>query len=415
MSTSAIEKVNGTKLPETSHAESWARAGIADAEAEAIRARTVAEQAKAAAEVEAIQARAAAERQRAELAAAKAAAKAAAEIAAAEAEANRVKAAADAERNAREAAERAAAEEARASQETEEKARKRAKSLVVISLLISLPLQLLAFYAISPLLVVAAPGLEYAAWVMLAQVEAAIVNKRAAWHYRLAALLVAAVAAGMNYWHGAAEYGIEVGITGAFFSLLGPITWDLYENGRIRKRDGTQSRRARKEEQRAAKRAAAEKAAAEQRATAGREAKEHAAAAAAKQLADDRAKHFPKVWDHAVKLAADLGDTSVTEAIWKRAKRDIEGTDPGESVDIIRARNIAERRVLAARSEAPGNKPIKPTSPQINPQVPTRGKRGRAGGPPVRGIRRKGDIAFSTGARRQQSFTARNAATEEQS
>jgi hypothetical protein len=49
-------------------------------------------------------------------------------------------------------------------------------------------------------------------------------------------------------------------------------------------------------------------------------------------------------------------------------------------------------------------------SSQVNPQVPTGKKRGAPGGPPVRGIRRKGDTPkYSTAARKAASITAKEA------
>ncbi|MFC5905591.1 hypothetical protein, partial [Streptomyces zhihengii] len=124
---------------------------------------------------------------------------------------------------------------------------------------------------------------------------------------------------------------------------------------------------------------------------------------------------FPDVWQHALKLAAALGETTVTETIWKRAHRDIEGTDPGETVAIIRGRNAAERRLLAARSEAPGERPVKVNSSQAASQMPPSGGR-RVYKPPTRpGVRRKNDTPkYVPAANRQAAIAARNAASKDQ-
>jgi hypothetical protein len=106
---------------------------------------------------------------------------------------------------------------------------------------------------------------------------------------------------------------------------------------------------------------------------------------------------------------------TVTEAVWRRAHNDIEGTDPTESVDIIRGRNMAARRVAAARSEAPGNTPSKVSNAQRVPHLPPGPGRGSKTGPKVRGVRRPGDSPkHVAAARKQAAITARTSATEEQ-
>jgi hypothetical protein len=49
------------------------------------------------------------------------------------------------------------------------------------------------------------------------------------------------------------------------------------------------------------------------------------------------------VWKHALALAAALGETTVTEAVWKRAYKDVKGTDPGDSPEAQQLRNAAAR------------------------------------------------------------------------
>lgn len=427
MSTSAIEKVNGTKLPETSHAESWARAGIADAEAEAIRARTAAEieerSIKAQAEADAIRAKATEEAERQRLANERAALRFEREKAtelAKIAEANRKKeaeerAAAEAREQA-EAAKQAEADTAQAVETVTSRWRRTAKGFYALCAAVALPVQMAAFYKPDAKYLLVAPVfIEVIALVALVGAAAAVTAGRPHWHYRLVAWGGALTAATINIVHGLEAFDAATAFGTALASVAGPGMWDLHEHGRIARRDGTLTWRQRRAEKKAAREEVAEQAAAEAKAAAEKEEARKAAEERAQELARQRAEYFPKVWEHAVKLAAATGEAAVTEAVWKRAHNDIEGTDPAESVDIIRGRNIAARRVLAARSEAPGNAPLKVTSSQINPQVPARGKRGRAGGPPVRGIRRKGDTTFSAGARRQQSISARNSASEEQS
>ena len=424
MSTSAIEKVNGQALPETSHAESWARAGIADAEAEAIRARTAAEievrRIKAEAEAEAmrIKAREDAEKQRLinerqnmQLAEKRAAHDK--KMAAEKAEIEEIERKAKASAAAAAAEEAAAKKAAQAVQGADDSWRTWAIRFAIVCGIVALPVQMNAFWNENAPWMVAAPVmLEGGAWVVHRGARAAAVSGRPVWHYRVIIWALAFIAAGINLYHGLHAFDLGTAIGTAIASIAGPGVWDLYEHGNLHKSNRRERRAKRREEKLAA---ALE---AEREALAQREKEEAARVAteAAATLAADREKLFPKVWQHAVKLAADLGETAVTEGIWKRAKRDIEGTDPGESVDIIRGRNIAERRVLAARSEAPGNTPVKATNGQRASQMPP-SPRKRQYKPPVRaGIRRPGDTQkYVSAARKQASIAARNSASEEQS
>jgi hypothetical protein len=185
--------------------------------------------------------------------------------------------------------------------------------------------------------------------------------------------------------------------------------WDLHEHGRIRQRDGKPTWRQRWQKRRAEAKASREEAEAEKRARAEKEAAQKAATEAAEKLAAQRAELFPKVWEHAVKLAADLGEVD-PNVVWERAKFDVEGAKPGESADVIRTRNAAQRRVLAARSEAPGETPVKVTNVQRASQMPPSGQR-REYKPPARaGIRRPGDTQrYVSAARKQAAITAKNA------
>ena len=145
--------------------------------------------------------------------------------------------------------------------------------------------------------------------------------------------------------------------------------WDLHEHGRIRTRDGVPTRRERKAAEKRAKDEAAAKAAEEKRRAAEKEAADKKAAEAAQKLAKDREDAFPEVWKHALRLAAALGETTVTEAVWRRAHIDIEGTDPGESAETIRARNVAAKRVELARTNGSLNTVSKTTNAQRAIQV----------------------------------------------
>lgn len=412
----AIEKVNGHAVAEQRFDP------VALAEADAIRARTEAEtEARltvARAEAKAIEAKAAEEaekqrlaneRQRMQLEQKQA------DHDARIAEANRRQAEAErltAQAEAMEAAEQQAQAEIGQAEETAASRWKVAAiSFAIACGLVALPVQVSAFWnPAAPWLAATPVFLEGGAWVVLAGAAAAVAARRPHWHFRLIAWLLAAIAAGVNLWHGLNAFDTATACATAFASLAGPGVWDLHEHGRIRKRDGVPSRRERKAQEKSERLAAKERADAATAARAEKDAADEAAAEAAAKLAEDRAQYFPKVWEHAVKLAADLGETTVTGAIWKRAKRDIEGTDPGESVDILRGRNIAERRVAAARSEAPGNTPSKVTSTQRASQMPPTPKK-RVYNPPARaGRRTKGDTPkYVEAARKQAAITAKNA------
>ncbi|MFF1341114.1 hypothetical protein ACFVYT_24875 [Streptomyces sp. NPDC058290] len=427
---STMDHVNGSARPE---ADPWALAKpepafdpVALAEADAIRTRAEAEaealriEAKAAAQAEIIKAAEEAEKQR--LANARAARRDEAEEAA-----HKVRMA-ELERKLAEnrrltEAEAKAAEETEIAVEAEQEARdksagswKRAAiGFAFVCALVALPVQMSAFYSPErPYLGGVPIVLEAGAWVVLKGAAAAVTDHRPHWHYRLIAWLIAAGAAAVNLGHGLSSFDTVTAIATAVASIAGPGVWDLHEHGRIRARDGKQTWMQtwmqRWAERRAeTKRAEQEEALAAERAAAA-EAEAKAAAEAAEQLAADRAENFPKVWAHALKLAAALGDTTVTETIWERAHYDIEGTKPGDSVEIIRGRHIAEKRVISARSEAPGEKPVKVTSSQRAPQMPPT----RKTGPKVRAVRRPGDTPkYVPAANRQAAITAKSAVDRE--
>jgi chemotaxis protein histidine kinase CheA len=277
--------------------------------------------------------------------------------------------------------------------------------------IVSLPVQMSFFWNPRAPWMAAAPiMLEGAAWVVHRGARAAAVSKRPVWHYRTIVWLLAFLAAGVNLYHGLHSFDPGTAVATAFASIAGPGVWDLHENGRIRKRDGVLTRRERKARAKVAKAEAKQKAADEARRQAEREAAAKAAEEAAAKLAADREERFPDVWEHALGLAAALGETTVTEAVWRRAHKDVKGTDPGDSPEAQQLRNTAARRMLDARADAPEKSVWKIQDAQVNPQVPPTRRRGSVTGPPVRGTRRAGDTPkFVDAARKQASITAKNA------
>ncbi|WP_405718143.1 hypothetical protein [Streptomyces sp. NBC_00046] len=394
---------------------------VAQAEADAIRTRAYAEaeeqRIRAEAEAEALKIKAGEEARKLKLANDKAAARAAEEQAARDAriaESNRKREEADrAKLKARqdeEEAQRAAAGVAEEVAVADDKWRSYALWFYRVCAVVAMPVQIAAFYNPRALWLMVAPVmLEGGAWVVQKGAASAVANGRPSWHYRLIAWLLAFIAAGINLWHGLNAFDPATALGTAFASLAGPGVWDLHEHGRIRRRDGVLTRRERKSAKKAAKKQAAEKALQQADERAAREVATKAAAETAKRLAERRAKEFPKVWEHAQKLAADLGETTITESIWKRAKLDVDGALPGESAEVLRMRNAAERRVAAARENTSVNAVGKTTNAQRANQMP-RTQRGPARKPP---LRRRGDTApYVAAARKQAAITARSTSAE---
>ncbi|MDI9885927.1 hypothetical protein QMZ92_16455 [Streptomyces sp. HNM0645] len=424
MSTSAIEKVNGY-APEPRFDP------VALAEADAIRARSEAEtEARliaARAEAKAVEIKAHEEAEKQRLSNERTAVRNRREIAEQEAKIAEADRKRDEERRAIEAARKAEAEAAEQDAASSEKREQSAKSwraaalsFAIVCAIVALPVQMSAFWSPkAPWLLIAPLVLEGGAWVVLKGAAAAVDDHRPHWHYRTIAWALAFIAAGINLAHGLSAFDPATAIGTAFASLAGPGVWDLHEHGRIRVRDGKPTRRERRAQRAAERKAAAEKVAAEERAKAEREAKEKAVAYRAEQLAAARADEFPEVWDHAVRLAAALGETTVTDPVWRRAHLDIEGAEPGESVDIIRGRNAAARRIAAARSEAPGGTPQKATKAQRDAQVMPRPAKPRV--KPVPPRRKKGDspkfhpAARSLAADAKRASITASIAAEEQS
>ncbi|WP_333759189.1 hypothetical protein [Streptomyces sp. ISBFB 2968] len=397
---------------EVARARAWAEAEERRVAAEAAKEER---RIKAEAEADAIRVRAEEDARKQRLANDRAERKAAEEQAASEAriaEHNRRRDEADRarERAAREDAEQQAVIEAEAAEtdEAERRWRGYARSFYIVCAIVALPVQVAAFYDPKALWLMAAPlMLEGGAWVVLKGAAAAVASQRPHWHYRLIAWLLAFIAAGINLWHGLNAFDPATAIGTAFASVAGPGVWDLHEHGRIRKRDGKPSWRERRALRKQERAEAARRAAEEKQGAVEKEAADKAAAEAAKQLAETRAAEFPEVWKHALRLAAALGETTVTEAVWRRAHTNIEGTDPGESAETIRARNVAAKRVESARTGTPVNTLSKTTNAQRAAQMPPGPNRVLK----TRATRRPGDTPKYVGvARKQAAITAQNAA-----
>jgi hypothetical protein len=401
---------SGQRVPAQSgesFAESYARAQLIEAQAEAVRA-------KNAAEIAVLNGKAAAQARREELALKRAEAKHEAELARIKAQTEREQDALAAER-----AERAREEAARELEEqhkTEQdqvravKARKWRKSAIAFAIvcgIVSLPVQMHAFYSQSEPWLLAAPlVLEGGAWVVLRGADAAVAEGRPHWHYRLIAWLIAALAATVNITHGLARFGIATAGATGFASLAGPGVWDLHEHGVIRQREGHLTWRQRKKKEAEEKKAAAARAAQEKREQAEREAAEkraeqerrdaeQARRAEYDRVAAARSEKYPDEWAHALEVAAAIGSTEVTDEVWRRAWHELHFAEPGITVDVIRSRNAAARRMSHALAEGAAHTPEqtakKPASSQVAPQMPPKPKRPRSAGPTVRATRRKGD------------------------
>lgn len=267
-----------------------------------------------------------------------------------------------------------------------------ALGFAVVCAVVALPVQMSAFWDRSAPWLVGVPViLEAGAWVVLKGAAAAVDDHRPHWHYRLIAWALAFLAAGINLTHGLAHFGLATALATAFASVAGPGVWDLHEHGRIRLRDGVLTRRQRRAKRVEERRTVAEQRAEQARREAERRAAEDAQSAAVRQLAVERAETYKDEWAHALALRAALGETAVTEAVWRRAWYDIHGTEPGDTVDTIRTRRTAEHRIEMARGEAKANTPSKVTNAQRAIQV--KAPRTRSSYKPVPPRRTKGDTA----------------------
>ncbi|MEH0442465.1 hypothetical protein QA811_02020 [Streptomyces sp. B21-102] len=424
MTATSVERVNGTPLPAEPRFE---YDPVAHAEAEAIRTRAEAEReallVAAEAEAKAKLATAEEEARKLKLANDKAEGRAQEEQAAraariAESERKR-KEAQRAQADADRAAEQAEAAKTQAADEiaaADEKWRSYAIRFAIVCGIVSLPVQMSFFWNPHAPWMAAAPiMLEGAAWVVHRGARAAAVGKRPVWHYRAIVWLLALVAAGVNLYHGLHSFDPGTALSTAFASIAGPGVWDLHEHGRLRKRDGVLTRRERKAADKAERAEADRKAAEEARRTAEKEAAAKAAEEERQEMAARREREFPKVWAEAVKIGAALGKAPDDPAVWPRAYRNIEGCDPGESIESITARRAAEKRVQAALASAPVSTLSKTTNAQRASQVPG-AKKPRVYTPPKnRGKRTKGDVKYTPAARNQASIAAKQATEKKDS
>lgn len=406
---------------------------VAQAEADAIRTKAYADaeeqRARAEAEAEAVRIKAEGEAKAAEIKAAEEARKLKlandkAEARAAEEQAARDARIAESERK-RAAAERGQQDDERAHQEQQQNEaaaeaeiakaastwRGYAIAFYAVCAIVALPVQIAAFWDPDAWWLVIAPlMLEGAALVVTKGAAAAVAASRPHWHYRTVAWVFAFIAAGINLKHGLDAFDPATAFGTAFASLAGPGVWDLHEHGRIRRRDGVPTRRERRAAKKAAKEQAAEQAAAKLFEAERQAHLENAARDAANKLDADRKHLFPKVHEEALKLAADLGETAITPAIWKQAKRNVEGTDPGESADTIRMRNAAEMRVEAARLKKPVSTLSKTMNAQRGAHLPPAFTKPRP--KPIPPRRKRGDSTpFHPAAKRLAADTARRSVT----
>ncbi|GHJ04778.1 hypothetical protein TPA0906_66430 [Streptomyces olivaceus] len=400
---------------EVARARAWAEAEERRVAAEAAKEER---RIKAEAEAEAIRAKAEEDARKARLANDRAERKAAEEQAASAARiAEHQRRRDDADR----ARERAAREDAEQQKTETDKAAVVAKSskrwrrvalgFYALCAAVALPVQMAAFWDPNAKYLLVAPiFIEVIALVALVGAAAAVTDGRPQWHYRLVAWAGALTAATINAVHGLGAFDAATAFGTALASVAGPGMWDLHEHGRIRKRDGAPTRGERKAAEKEAKRIAAEKAAEEKRRAAEKKAAEEAAAEAAEMLAGARAEEFPEVWDEAEKIAAAVGEVTVTEKVWARAYRNIQGCEPGESIESITARSKAEKRVQSALTGTPVNTLSKTTNAQRAWQMPP-STPGRVYTPPTRaGRRTRGDTPRYVGAaRKQAAITAKNA------
>ena len=297
--------------------------------------------------------------------------------------------------------------------EADNKWRAYARTFYVVCAIVALPVQIAAFYNPRALWLMAAPlMLEGGAWVVLKGAAAAVASHRPHWHYRLIAWLLAAIAAGINLWHGLNAFDPATAIGTAFASIAGPGVWDLHEHGRIRKRNGVPTRRERKTAEKAAKAEAKQRAAEEEQKRAEEKAARAAAEERRQQLAADRQREFGDVWAEAVKIAAAVGSTTDDNSVWVRAYRNIKGCEPGESIESITARRKAEARVEAALTGGSVNTLSKTTNAQRAIQV--KATRKTSSYTPVPPRRRRNDTPKFHPAARALAADAKRAANAAQ-
>ncbi|MGW2113760.1 hypothetical protein [Streptomyces zhihengii] len=333
-----------------------------------------------------------------------------------------------AEKSAAEAAGREAAELAE-QQRSENLWKWGARGIYAVGLIIAAPVQFLAFWDPHRPFLVAAPALlEGLALVLAFGAAWAVAHRRDVLPYRVGIMIGAAIAAGINLWHGATDtdIGLNAGIIGAIASLGGPIVLMAYEHGIAQKVDGIPSWR----ERRATDRAKAEEAAARKKAQQEKQDAE-LAAEIARKAADERAREEQKrrdadrrsgheaVWMVADAMRSARGSEYVTEQIWGDAWQRVTGSRTvGITAEIEALSRAAEARMRTA-TETPVlgelsliNSQIKPRQKK-DPETPD-GRRNNGGTPPRR---RAGDTQpYSAAAKRQIGHeTASRKASEDNS
>jgi hypothetical protein len=404
----SIEKVNGTPL--ASPEPRFEYDPVALAEAEAIRTR-------AEADAEAARIKAEGEAKAAELLAAEQAEKdrIANERAAMRLEKEKAdhqahlakkaaeKAKADAER---EKAEQAAADEEAveaqraAEQERSEKLWKwGARGIYVVGLIIAAPVQFLAFWDEKRPFMIAAPALlEGLALVLACGAAWAVAHRRDVMPYRIGIMFGAAIAAGINLWHGMTDktIGLNAGLIGALASLGGPLVLMAYEHGIAQKADGIPSlrerravERARREEEAAKRKAREERKAAEEKAAREKAEAQARAEEEQKRRDEDRKAKHPDVWEVADALRAARGPAFVTEQIWAESWQLVTGCKTVGITPEIEAQSRAAQAHMRTVTEAPvlGSLSLvnsqRPARQKKDPEAPD-GRRNNGGTPPRR-------------------------------
>ena len=237
-----------------------------------------------------------------------------------------------------------------------------ARGIYFAGMVIAAPIQFLAFWSRSKPFLVAAPVLlEGFALALAFGAMWAVAHRRDVLPYRIGIMAGAAVAAGINLWHGINEtkIGLNAGIIGALASLGGPIVLMAYEHGIAQKADGIPSRRERRavRKQAAAEKAVRDRARAEREAVARKAAEEKAArdaaAEAEQQRKDaDRQKQHEDVWKVAEALRSARGSAAVTEQIWMEAWRLATGSKHVGITPEIEALSRAAQERMEAAAEA---------------------------------------------------------------
>ncbi|MFD8577374.1 hypothetical protein ACFV1H_18825 [Streptomyces virginiae] len=270
-----------------------------------------------------------------------------------------------------------------------------AHGIYLTSLLIALPLQLMAFYSDDKPFMVAAPFLLEGLALVLALGGAwAIAHRRDVLPYRIGIMMSAVIASAVNLWHGSvdATIGLEAGIVGALASLGGPIVLMAYEHGIAQKRDGIPSMRERREASRAAAKAvreaaakAEEKAAADRAKATEKAAAERAAGVEQKRKDDDRKQAHGKVWDVAEAMRSARGLPFVTDALWSEAWYRVTGSKVVGIWPELEASSKAAAARMKNASEMPILGPFAQVESQKGPRVDgVDGRRFNGGTPPRR-------------------------------